>query len=210
MSSGPALIETVRIRGGRAPLWPLHLARLERSCRALAIPVPRLEPPIGEGDRVVRLLVTRGGVASAERAVPGARPIRVAQSAVPHPGYPHKTVARDAFDRALRAAPDADEAILATADGWVAEGAVSAVFWWEGDRVAGPPLELGILPSVARARIAQLAGPVLERRIRMSELSGRPLFLANAARGIMEVASWQGESVAPDARTESLGETFWP
>ncbi|HEX6645297.1 MAG TPA: aminotransferase class IV, partial [Gemmatimonadales bacterium] len=91
-----------------------------------------------------------------------------------------------------------------------AEGTVSTVLWWEGDRVAGPPLALGILPSVARARIVEIAGPIVERRLPPDDLTGRPFFLANAARGIMEVATWQGERVAPETRTEALRTAFWP
>ncbi|HEX6644275.1 MAG TPA: aminotransferase class IV, partial [Gemmatimonadales bacterium] len=86
MSCGPALIETVRVRDGRAPLWAHHLARLERSCAALAIPVPPLERPEGP-DRILRILVSRGGATASERAVPTAGALRVVASPVPHPGY---------------------------------------------------------------------------------------------------------------------------
>ncbi|MHC4447872.1 MAG: aminotransferase class IV, partial [Planctomycetota bacterium] len=55
-----ALIETVRVKRGRAPLWPYHLERLERSCAALAIPFPaELAPPVGGDDRVVRFEVSQ-------------------------------------------------------------------------------------------------------------------------------------------------------
>ena len=58
MSLIPALIETIRIRNGVAPLWYLHLRRLATSCRALGVPLPlELRRPSGGPDRVVRLEV---------------------------------------------------------------------------------------------------------------------------------------------------------
>ena len=51
----PALIETIRVRNGAAPLWYLHLRRLAVSCKALGIPLPgELPPPEGGADRVYR------------------------------------------------------------------------------------------------------------------------------------------------------------
>ncbi len=44
------LLETVRVRNGVAPLWPLHLERLHRSAAALGIAVGELERPAG-GDQ---------------------------------------------------------------------------------------------------------------------------------------------------------------
>ena len=94
--------------------------------------------------------------------------------------------------------------------GWVAEGSLSAVFWWDADGLAAPPLALGILPSVARERIGELAGGIRESRTDPKGLRGRAIFLANAARGIMEVVSLQGESVPQDLRTTALAKRFWP
>ena len=66
-----ALIETVRVRRGIAPLWYLHLRRLADSCRALGIPLPgELITPEGGADRVHRLEVGRRGLKVTERPVP--------------------------------------------------------------------------------------------------------------------------------------------
>jgi hypothetical protein len=55
MRHTPALIETMRIRNGLAPLWYLHIRRLATSCKALGIPLPgELPPPEGGLDRTVR------------------------------------------------------------------------------------------------------------------------------------------------------------
>jgi branched-subunit amino acid aminotransferase/4-amino-4-deoxychorismate lyase len=92
----------------------------------------------------------------------------------------------------------------------VAEGARWALLWWEGDRVAGPPLALGVLPSVARARISELTGEeVLERRVGRAGLETRNPFLANAARGIAAVEELDGQTVRPHRALEALRTRFW-
>jgi branched-subunit amino acid aminotransferase/4-amino-4-deoxychorismate lyase len=209
-----ALIETVRVRDGRAPLWYLHLARLAGSCKSLGIPLPpELPTPEGGADRVHRLEVSRRGLETTERALPEVSSgLRLALSRVTHRPYPHKTTDRARFDLALRDARDqgADDALMLTEQGWVAEAAVWAVFWWEGDRVCAPPLSLGVLPSVSRARVAELAGGVTERRVRPEQISGAGVFVGNAVRGLIEVASLAGVEQAPSRGFRRLSERFWP
>jgi 4-amino-4-deoxychorismate lyase len=211
MSATARLIETVRVLDGKAPLWEQHLARLRRSAAALGIALEPIAPPSG-ADRIVRVTVGQGGVGTEDRRIPVTPPLRVVVAAVTHPGYPHKTDQRSAFDAARREAQrhGAGEALLLSRDGWVAEGAFTTLLWWEDGGLAAPPLELGILPSIARERIAGLAGGVREIRVLPGELRGRAIFLANAARGIMEVVSLQGESVPQDPRTAALAARFWP
>src|ERR1043166_8436409 len=63
---GYGLIETMRVREGRIPLWSRHLARLERSLRELDLSTPSQDlvalvtPFAGTGDAVLRL-EARGG-----------------------------------------------------------------------------------------------------------------------------------------------------
>src|SRR6476659_3017521 len=97
-----ALIETVRIRNGVAPLWYLHLRRLAASCKALGIPLPPdLPTPEGGPDRVYRLEVGMRGVQVSERLVDAAAPVRLIVSHVTHHSYAYKTTERAQFDRAL-------------------------------------------------------------------------------------------------------------
>ncbi len=213
MRAGLGLIETVRVRNGAAPLWGLHVARVMASCRAVGVEPPGALPtPEGGNDRVVRLLVTSSGVAVSERPVGSLVPVRLAVSTVPHRPYPHKTTARDAFERAQRdaQAAGADDGILLVPGGWVAETAIWGLFWWEGDRLCAPPLELGILPGVARRRIDELVGGVVERRATPAELGGRALLVANAARGVIPVATLGGNAVPGAPETARLAATFWP
>jgi branched-subunit amino acid aminotransferase/4-amino-4-deoxychorismate lyase len=209
----PTLIETVRVRGGAAPLWYLHLRRLAASCQALGVPFPgALEVPEGGADRVHRLEVGATGVRTSERPVGSTAPVRLVTVTVTHRPYPHKTTERAVFDRAQAEAAEAgaDDAVLFTDGGFAAEGTIWSLFWWDGRRLCAPGLELGVLPGVARARIAELVGEPEPRQVRHAELVGRPLFVANAARGVVAVASFDGHPVPAHPETEALARRFWP
>jgi branched-subunit amino acid aminotransferase/4-amino-4-deoxychorismate lyase len=206
------LIETVRIRGGAAPLWHLHVRRLATSCRALGVPIPtELITPEGGADRVHRLLVSRRGLVAGERPIGSLAPVRLVTSKVVHRPYPHKLVDRERFDRALAdaKAAGADDGLLLTAGGQVAESAIWGVFWWEDGQVAAPALEIGVLPGVARARIDEL-GAIQERTVTLDEIRGKSLFVANAVRGVIPVASLDGVAVPESDDTAALATRFWP
>lgn len=206
------LIETVRIRNGIAPLWMLHLARLRRSAADLGVPLPgRLAPPTGP-DRVVRFEAGPAGITVTDRAVGATRPVRLVTAAEVHPGYSHKVTARAPFDaaRATARASGADDALLLTAAGRVAEATIWTLFWWDGARLATPALGLGVLPGVARARLGLIAGGLAEREILPAGLRGRSLFVANAARGVVAVAELDGVPVPADPRSVALAAAFWP
>jgi branched-subunit amino acid aminotransferase/4-amino-4-deoxychorismate lyase len=206
------LIETVRVRDGVAPFWGLHLRRLLRSCRELGVPFPaELTVPAGGHDRVHRLEVSQAGALVTERAVGPVEPAHLLTSRVGYRPYPHKTTDRSQFDRALEEAraEGADDALLLAPGGWVAEVGIWSLFWWEGDRLCAPPLALGVLPGVARSRIGELV-ELHERRIGRAGLDGRPLLLANAVRGIVEVAALDGVPAPNGAATRELQARFWP
>lgn len=210
-----ALIETVRVRKGRAPLWPRHMARLERSCRALGLPIPAIPEPIGGADRVVRFEVGGNGARGprvSERPVGDLKPVRLVISEEPHPGYPHKVTQREGFELALAEARGlgADDAILLTPEEWVAEACIWTLFWWEGGRLATPALDLGVLPGVGRARLEELRGPFEEQRVKPGDLSGRSLLVANAVRGVVPVVRLGGRRVPDHHLTAGLAEAFWP
>jgi len=212
MTRMPTLIETVRVREGRAPLWYLHLRRLVESCRALGVPFPpAFEVPAGT-DRVHRIAVGPKGLQVTERPVGSTAPVWLVTARTEHRPYPHKTTARAAFDAAAAEAMEAraGDALLLTARGEVAECSIWSLLWWEGDRLAGPPLSLGVLRSVSRMRLEELAGPLLERTVPRTGLDGRSLLVTNAVRGVVPVARLDGVTVPPDARTETLAARFWP
>jgi branched-subunit amino acid aminotransferase/4-amino-4-deoxychorismate lyase len=207
------LIETVRIRNGVAPLWYLHLRRLATSCKALGIPLPgELPTPEGGPDRVYRLEVGMRGVQVSERLVGSIEPVKLIVSRVAHHPYPHKTTDRAQFDRALDIArgAEADDALLLTPGGFVAEAAIWSVLWWENGTLCGPAFDLGILPSIGRARVTELVGKVEERHTNWKELQGVSLFLVNSTRGIVKVSAVQEDSVPSSRETDALAARFWP
>jgi 4-amino-4-deoxychorismate lyase len=68
LSYGDGLFETVRVVGGRVPLWSRHMARLAEGCRRLHMPMPDPDDLRGELQQViagmaaavVRITLTRG------------------------------------------------------------------------------------------------------------------------------------------------------
>jgi len=213
MSFIPTLIETIRIRNGVAPLWYLHLRRLSESCRALGVPFPlRMDVPSGGPDRIVRLEVGPNGMSVTERPLELSASVRLATVTTAHPGYAHKTTSRGAFqearDRAAMAG--ADDALLLTSTGTVAECGIWSLFWWAGDRVAGPPMGLGVLRGIARMRIEEIRGRVVEQALTRAELEGRALFVANAVRGVVPVVALDGVEVPESGHLATLAAQFWP
>ncbi len=217
-TAGYGLIETLRVREGRIPFLERHLARLAGSIAVLGLPRPAqdpealLRPFAGTEDAVLRLEVCDARASLTVRELPPLSPPAVITASEPHEPYPHKTTLRDCFADAAREAEiaEADDALLVTHDGAVAEGTVWSVFWWEAGRLRTPALELGILPGIGRARVIELAQQVEEGRYPREALEGRSLFLTNAVRGVVPLASLDGAAVAPDPRTSELARRFWP
>jgi branched-subunit amino acid aminotransferase/4-amino-4-deoxychorismate lyase len=210
------LLETIRVREGKLPLLGRHLARLTRSLSALNLQPPDrdvgalVRPFAALGEGVLRVEVRGGHASVTVRDLPPPEPPRVITARVHHVPYPHKTTARDVFDHAAAEAAraGADDALLLTAEGLVAEGTTWTVAWWDWEHVCTPALDVGVLPGVARARLATLV-PFIEGRFARAELEGRSLFLANAVRGVVGLAALDGVPVPSDPRTEELGRRFW-
>src|SRR5437588_11167027 len=215
--AGLALIETMRAKAGRLPWLERHLARLRASCLAGGLPRPPagladvLRSIAGSGDRVVRLELLDGHPESTRRdATPGQSPAIVASDEV-HRSYPNKTTVRDQFGRALASAKriGADDALLFTAHGEIAEGTAWNLFWWEGETLCTPAADLGNLPGIARGRILELA-EVQEVHAPATALVGLSLFLANAVRGIVKIGTFERTHVPRHPRTAQLSAAFWP
>lgn len=90
---GDGLFETIPIRQGRAPLWPLHCERLECGCHALGLPTPDRNVIADEIDHAcaddahgtVRLTLTRG---RGPRGYAQPDPIEPTRVVTFHPGQP--------------------------------------------------------------------------------------------------------------------------
>ena len=216
--AGYGLIETMRVRDGRIPFLDRHLARLARSVAELGLPRPKQDiaalvaPFSGTGNAVLRVEVLDGRASVTVRDLPSLAPPAVITASEPHQPYPHKTTERDCFTDAGKEAEvaEADDALLLTPEGWVAEGTVWTVFWWRRDALYTPALDLGILPGIGRARVLELVKSAEQGRCPAQELAGKSLFLANAVRGIVPIASLDGVPVPADPRTAELAQRFWP
>jgi len=217
-NAGYGLIETMRVRDGRIPLLERHLARLGRALGELGLPKPSQDvaalvaPFAGTGDAALRIEVRDGRANLTVREPPPPGSPTVITASEPHQPYPHKTTERDCFTDAGREAEvaEAEDALLLTPEGWVAEGTVWNVWWWDGDLLHTPALDLGILPGVARARVLELVKRAEQGRYRRQALAGKSLFLTNAVRGIVPIASLDGASAPADPRTAELAQRFWP
>lgn len=217
-TAGYGLIETMRVREGRIPLLERHLARLERSLHELGLTKPSQDvatlarPFAGTDEAVLRVEVCDGRATVTVRQPPSIEPPAVIIASEAHQPYRHKTTARDCFvDAAAEAeVAEADDALLLTADGWVAEGTAWNIFWWDGRGLRTPALELGILPGIGRARLLELARNVEQGRYRREALEGKNVFLTNAVRGVVPLALLDGLPVPDDPRTVELAGRFWP
>lgn len=209
-----ALIETVRVMGGRAPLWGLHVARVRAASVALGLDVAVPPEPAGGEDRIVRCEIHPNGVAVTSRASSSPASLSLCASVVPHPGYPWKTDLREPFDAAFAEAraAGADDALLLSVDGLVREASRWAIVWQREDgRVGAPPLSSGVLRSVARARLGMmLDAGIVEEEVDLGRLHGRPVAVLNAARGLVSVAEIDGRGIPAWDGWSALAARFWP
>jgi branched-chain amino acid aminotransferase len=217
----PAIFETIRVRHGRIPLLTGHLARLGASLWRLGQTgaPPGLEYRLrrfeSEGELVLRVTIEGSDEWIETRKVPEPESMRIVTSSVRHSRYEIKSVERDTFERARAEAESrgADEALLLTVDGYLAEGSITSLFFWSDELLCVPDAGLGILPGVGRERVLKLAREagfaVAHGRFVREALGGRSAFLTNAVRGVIAIAALDGEPVLPDPRTATLAERFW-
>ncbi|MGH7615216.1 MAG: aminotransferase class IV [Gemmatimonadales bacterium] len=211
------VFETIRVRNGQVPLLARHAARLAAACQSLGLPLPeasleRLTAPwLGAGDLIVRVEVGTRGATVTTRLVPSPAPLAAIVATTRHVAYPFKLTERSAFVAAQAEARSAgvDDAWLLTASGLVAEGTVWSIFWWEGDRLTTPPLALGVLPGIGRARVLDLE-PTVERERTPAQLARHSVFASNAVRGVVPVTRLEGAALPDNPRTARLAERFWP
>ncbi len=208
------LIETVRVIGGRAPLWDLHVKRIRAAADALGLAVAPPAMPSGGEDRVVRYEIHPHNVSQTTRELSVPASLSLHASVVPHPDYPWKTTERPAFDEALTEAraAGADDALLLSGDGLVREASRWAIVWQrEDDRIGAPPLAAGVLRSVARARLGLIVeGGIVEEELDVHRLVRRPVAALNAARGLVRVERIGSEMVPEWDGWSVLAARFWP
>jgi 4-amino-4-deoxychorismate lyase len=192
---GLLLIETFARREGRFVRLAGHLARMERTARALGFPfdeaaIERALAAIPDGDPLrVRLTVDAHGAPDVQAAplAPGPDVWRVAiheQRLDPDdPWLRVKTTARARYDRARAALPDGvDEWLFLNDRGEVCEGTITNLFLRREGTLLTPPVGSGLLPGVLREEL--LARGAVERVLRPADLAGGEVLLGNSLRGL--------------------------
>lgn len=207
VSLGPDLHlrEALRVIDGVAPLALRHQARLDRSARALGLPIrsDAVEQAVSEAPsgawRVGIDLAPDGTVTTTRRPLEGPGDgafVRIAA----HPWTPgafarFKTTDRKVYDAALREATrtGAFDVLGYDAEGRMLEGGRSNLFALIGGRWLTPPLDLGILDGVQRAEV--LSNPsllgadrIVEARFTVDDLRGSDaVVVTNAVVGVLPV-----------------------
>jgi branched-subunit amino acid aminotransferase/4-amino-4-deoxychorismate lyase len=88
----------------------------------------------------------------------------------------------------------ADEAVILDTDGFVLEGALSALVWWRGDVLCSSSESLPWLPSVTRDEIFSIAHQMgfatKTEKVRPSDLVGLEIWALSSLQGIRVVSDW--------------------
>jgi len=107
----------------------------------------------------------------------------------------------------------ADEALLVNTNGEVAETTSGNLFWVYQDNICTVPTGRGVLPGITRAvvrEICQTLGlPTNKRVIKPEALrNSEGIFITQSALGIVPVAAFNGEPVAPSPLVEQISRAY--
>ena len=194
---GLTVFETMRQEAdGSVALWPLHLQRLRRDCRAVGFPLDE----VGVADALqgapgavtrLRLAVGTTGRAEVTRARMPPRPDQWRVVLSQHrldstdPWLRIKTSQRPVYDAARAALPPGmDEAILLNERGEVCEGTITSLFLRRDAQLLTPPLACGLLPGVLRQSLLN-AGRAVVAVLLPDDLATGDLLMGNALRGLI-------------------------
>ncbi len=238
---GFGCFEAMRAYGGTIFRLEAHLDRLAHSASALHLPLPDRTSLIRwcttvanrAGDAVVRLFVSGGvdpghpGTGStivvyAEHPPPSPRVLRIGSRPAPwHPDGARSEltgakILSYGFNLAatLAARRDGfDDALLIGRDGDVLEGPTFSVAWFHGDTLRTPSLELGILASITRSAVLDLAAAaglaVEEGRYTLDEvLAASEVFAMSTVKEVLPVGAVDAHRFDPGTRTARLATAF--
>jgi aminodeoxychorismate lyase len=107
----------------------------------------------------------------------------------------------------------ADEALLVNTNGEAVETASGNLFWIYDDKVCTVPTGRGILPGITRAvvlEICQSLGLETNKRVIKPEAlrNSKGIFVTQSALGIVPVAAFDGESVAPSPLVDQIARAY--
>jgi branched-subunit amino acid aminotransferase/4-amino-4-deoxychorismate lyase len=90
----------------------------------------------------------------------------------------------------------ADEAVITDSEGFVAEGALSALVWWRGDVLCSSNNQTKWLPSITREEVFSIATQMgfdnMVENVKPHELAKLPIWALSSLNGIIPVSSWIG------------------
>jgi para-aminobenzoate synthetase / 4-amino-4-deoxychorismate lyase len=192
------LIETMLFDPGEGIVnLDAHVRRIEESARAFGFVFDRhqLRNEIhiatfryAEPARVRLRLSASGATATEVGPLPESPTEPVTVRAVPLPVAPddfrlrHKTSDRAFYDTARRKA-GTFEVVFVRPDGLVTEGSFTNIFVRRGDTLVTPPLALGVMPGVSRAKLIE-AGEAEEGMLTVADLRDG-FCIGNAVRGMI-------------------------
>lgn len=182
---GDGCFEVLRAYGGKPFALSAHLDRLSNSAKLMDIELPDLDlvsewvllSAIEGGDCAVRVLVTRGSAIPGEPSAPKVIVFSHEWSAAPRsrlksvlaPWHPSGAGWELAGAKILSYAPNMsasrsakaagfDDALLLNQDAEVLEGPTFSIAWVIDGSIETPGLEMGILDSITRRVVMDLAG----------------------------------------------------
>jgi branched-subunit amino acid aminotransferase/4-amino-4-deoxychorismate lyase len=238
---GYGCFEALRAYSGRPFRMAGHLDRLEASAATLRLPLPPrhslddwvTDRAAAGGDCVVRVIVSGGtdvrALGTNAKVVVFAEPIpdrpdTLQVMPVPAPwhaaGEPSeltgaKTLSYGPNVAASLSAKDAgfDDALLLDRSGVVLEGPTFSVGWVYGDRIETPGLALGILASITRGAMLEVADSLgfeaAEGVFALDRLLGADeIFAMSTVKEIVPVTTVGEHSVSPGPVTAQLAAGF--
>jgi branched-subunit amino acid aminotransferase/4-amino-4-deoxychorismate lyase len=212
VARGDGAFETVGVWDGRPFRLADHLRRLAASLEAVALPAADLDLIAAEAqsllagatdDGALRIYVTASGTRVLTLAPPPQR--TDTQSLDPQtapwirpvgsfPPAGAKTMSYLPNMAATRRAQrnNADDALLVSLEGWVLEGPTFAVLWATGGQLYTAPVELGIVDSISRRTVLELAAEegisvVIEPRPLDELLAADEVMICSAVRALLPI-----------------------
>lgn len=212
VARGDGAFETIGVWGGRAFRLGDHLDRLAGSLRAVGLPAPDRELLAAEAqqllegtsdDGALRVYVTASQTRLLTLSPPPQRPdleslgSRTAPWIRPVGSYGPagaKTMSYLPNMAAIRSAQAEgfDDALLLALEGWILEGPTFAVIWVSGGALYTPPLDLGIIDSISRRTVLEIADEagievILEPRPLTDLLAASEVLAVSSVRDLMAV-----------------------
>jgi branched-subunit amino acid aminotransferase/4-amino-4-deoxychorismate lyase len=228
---GDGVFESFRIENGRIRNGALHAAGLAASCNALDLAAPDwaaatagIAGHAGSGDKVGKLIVTRGPAPRGLAPIAAPRPqvfLQISDRLEPatHVRLASVPIRRSAASLAARyktlsyadnlaarraaVAGGADMALVTTDDGLLSGGDSANLFWLAGDTVRTPSLACAVRNGVMRQRVLAW---LQARQVIMEEVEAYPtvlssadaVWMTNAVAGVMPVAAIDGLALKRD------------